>query len=116
MDAVYSRDILDPTIEAMRVRHLATHKPKLRSFDTCRRAKAMRARHLRANKKTQKRARKIQDVKPEKFGDRVTLDHIVARNERSRGYGEQSNAFTLIDAATDFHCEKAVRYKTGVGN
>jgi hypothetical protein len=116
MGAVYSRDFADSKTEAMSVKHLATHKPKLRSCDTCGRAKAMRAQRVRASKKAWERVRKIQAVRPEKFGDRVTLDHIIARNERTVGYGKQQNAITLIDAASDFRWGKAQRYKTGKEN
>jgi hypothetical protein len=116
MDAVYSKDFADSKTEAMSMRHLATHKPKLRSCDTCRRAKAMQARRIRTSKQALKRVRKIQAVRPEKFGDRVTLDHIIARSERNMGYGEQQNAITLIDAATDFRWGKDQKYNSGEEN
>jgi hypothetical protein len=76
----------------------------------------MRARRIRTSKKARKRVRKVLAVKPEKLGDRVTLDHIIARSERSQGYGKQANAFTLVDAAADFRWGKAQKHKTGEEN
>jgi hypothetical protein len=76
----------------------------------------MRAQRIRACKKARKRVHKIQAVYPEKFGDRVTLGHIIARNGRNMGNGRPQNASTLIDAATDFRWGKAQRYKTGEEN
>jgi hypothetical protein len=90
VDAVYSRDFVDSTTEAMSMRHLATHKPMLRSCDTCGFAKAMRARRIRTSKQARERVHKVQAVRPEKFGGRVNLDHIMARNERSEGYHDTS--------------------------
>jgi hypothetical protein len=76
----------------------------------------MRARHIRTCKKARRRVHKILAVRPEKFGDRVTLDHIVARNERNMGYAKQQNALTIIDAATDFRWGKAQKNRTGEAN
>ena len=40
VEPVYSRDFRDTANEALTMRHLATHKPKLNSCETCRQAKA----------------------------------------------------------------------------
>jgi hypothetical protein len=68
------------------------------------------------SQKGQKRVRETQVVMPENFGDRVTMDRIIARSARNRGFAKQSIAFALIDAATDFRWGKGFRNKTGVAN
>jgi hypothetical protein len=50
LDAGCSGDFLDSPQEALAVRHLATHKPKLKSCDACRRAEALRAKLSRKHK------------------------------------------------------------------
>jgi hypothetical protein len=47
IDAVYSRDFVDVAADAFTLRHLATHKPKLKSRATCQRAEALRAKHAK---------------------------------------------------------------------
>jgi hypothetical protein len=54
MEAVYSRDFRETAIEALTMRHLAIRKPKLNSCETCRRAKALRAKHIRAVQKAER--------------------------------------------------------------
>jgi hypothetical protein len=91
------------------VRHLATHKPKLNSCDTCRRAKVLRAKHIRILRKAENRIRKSRGLIPEKFGDQVTLDHIIARDEHNRGFKGQTSALTLMDRATGFRWGTGLR-------
>jgi hypothetical protein len=64
LEAVYSRYFLDSTQEALTMRHLATHKPKLRSCDACRRAKALKARHIRSLEKRKTGFMRPEDLHP----------------------------------------------------
>jgi hypothetical protein len=106
VQAVCSRDFQDPAREAFAVRHLATHKPKLNFCDTCRRGKALRAKHVRTLRK----------AVPEKFDGQVALDHIVARNEHHRVFKGQTRALTLADRAAGFRWGRGFRQKTGRAN
>jgi hypothetical protein len=115
LEAVCSRGFGDSTLEARALRHLATRKPKLRSCDTCRRAKALRARRIRTSKKARRGVRKFQGPIPEK-SDQVTLDHVIARNERNLGFAKQTNVFACIRRAIHFRWGKGFRKKTGVAN
>jgi hypothetical protein len=116
LKVMYSRDFVDSTPEALTMRHLATRKPKLRSCDACRHAKALRARHFRTSKKAINRAHKFQGPMPENFGDQVILEHIIARNERNLGFAKQTCAFTFMNRAIDFRWGKGFRKKTGEAN
>jgi hypothetical protein len=95
---------------------LATHKPKLKSCNSCRRAKALRAKHVRTLKKAQHRIRKSRGPIPDNFGDQVTLDHIISRNLQNLGCGGQTSALTLMDRATGFRWGKGLMKKTGAAN
>jgi hypothetical protein len=116
LEAVCSRDFQDTAREARTMRRSATHKPKLNSCDACRRAKALRAKHVRSLEKAENRIRKSRGPLPEKFGDQVTLDHIVARNEHKRGFKGQTSALTLMDRATGLRWGRGLRQKTGRAN
>jgi hypothetical protein len=85
VEPVYSRDFKETTREALTMRHLSTRKPKLNSCETCRRAKAQRIRHLRARRKAESAMHKSRGPIPVKFGDQVTLDHIIANREINHG-------------------------------
>jgi hypothetical protein len=97
------------------MKHLATHKPKLKSCDTCRRAKALRVKRIRKDK-AQERIRKSKSPAPENFGDQVALGHIIARNIRNLGFRGQTASRTLVDRATGFECGKGRKQKTGAAN
>jgi hypothetical protein len=84
--------------------------------DACRRAKALRAKHIRTLGKAENRIRKSRGPIPEKFGDQVTLDRIIARNERNRRFKGQTSALMLMDRATGFRWGRGLRQKTGKAN
>jgi hypothetical protein len=106
VEPVYSRDFKETAKEALTMRHLSTHKPKLNSCETCRRAKAQRVRHLRATRKAENAMRKSRGPVPLKFGDQVAMDHIIVRSELNHGYKGQTNALTMMDRAAGFSLGK----------
>jgi hypothetical protein len=116
VEAVYSRDFHETALEALTMRHLATRKPKLNSCETCRRAMALRAKHIRAVRNAENMIHKSRGPIPQKFGDQVTMDHIIVRSELNRGFKGQTNAITIMDRATGFRWGKGLRAKTGEAN
>jgi hypothetical protein len=98
------------------MRHLATHTPKIHSCDACRRAKALRAKHIRTLGEAENRIHKSRGPIPEKFGDQVTLDRIIARSEQNRRFKGQTSALMLMDRATGFRWGRGLRQKTGKAN
>ena len=79
--------------EACSLRHLLTHIPKNPYCPACQKAKGQRRGARRV---------KIRCVRvtPKKFGDEVTCDHWIARNDLSRGLHGESVALTFRDRAT----------------
>jgi hypothetical protein len=106
---VYSRGFRDVVNEAFALRRLATHKPNLDSCDTCRRAKAIRMKHVRSHNKAESRVHKSMGPPPEKFGNQVILDHILARNELNWGCKGEASSLTLMDRATGFRWARGSR-------
>jgi hypothetical protein len=101
---------------ALTLRHLAAHKPKLKSCPTCQRAKAVRVKHINKNKKAKEMIPRSIDPVPENFGDEVILDKIIARSIRNLGFRGQTAALAMLDRATGFQWGKAQVQKTGDAN
>jgi hypothetical protein len=76
----------------------------------------LRAKYVRSLKKAENRIHKSRGPIPEKFGDQVTLDHIIARNEGNRGFKGRTSALTFTDRATGFRWGRHLRQKTGGAN
>ena len=53
---------------------------------------------------------------PVKFGDQVTLDHIIALREINHGCGGETNAITMMDRALSFRWAKGLTRRTGANN
>ncbi len=81
--------------EASSLRHLMTHHPKNSYCPTCCIAKVQRAPHRRKHHKYWKGK-----PRPDKFGDQITADHIIAYSERSRGVTGHQAAVVFGDRAT----------------
>ena len=80
--------------EAKSVQHLMTHRPKNPYCPVCQRAKMM-APH----------ARKLggsSTIKSEKYGDHLTIDHIITRDLRDYGFDDQKVGFVVKDVCTKF--------------
>ncbi len=81
--------------EATSLRHLMTHHPKNSYCTTCCCAKSQRAPHRRKHHKYWKGK-----PRPDKFGDQITADHIIAYSERSKGVTGHQAAVVFGDRAT----------------
>ncbi|CAE7521448.1 unnamed protein product, partial [Symbiodinium pilosum] len=80
--------------EAKGVQHLMTHRPKNPYCPVCQRAKMM-APH----------ARKLggsSTIKSDKYGDHLTIDHIITRDLRDHGFDDQKVGFVVKDVCTKF--------------
>ena len=80
--------------EAKSVQHLMTHRPKNPYCPVCQRAKMMAP-----------RARKLggsSTIKSDKYGDHLTIDHIIARDLRDYGFDDQKVGFIVKDVCTKF--------------
>jgi hypothetical protein len=77
--------------EAVSLRHLLTHMPKNPHCEACQRAKPQHKPH--------KRSLGL-GPRPEKFGDEITADHIVAESDISQGIGGHREALVILDRAT----------------
>ena len=72
--------------EAVSVTHLMTHTPKNPYCAACRRAKVQR--------KPCRRKKWFKGLKPTKFGEQVTADHVIANSDRSMGVTRDKSAAT----------------------
>ena len=79
--------------EAKSIRHMLTHVPKNPYCDICTRAKMFKPPSRAVGGST--------EVKAEKFGDHITADFIVTRDEDELGIEEKS-ALVVKDIATGF--------------
>ena len=71
---------------ALTAEHLLTHHPKLDSCETCQRTKVnKKQRRKKENRKAREENGKLPP--PAKFGEAVTMDHLVSRSDMSKGVG-----------------------------
>ena len=80
--------------EAKSVRHMLTHIPKNPFCDICTRAKMFKPPSRAVGGSTK--------VKAEKFGDHITADFIVTRDEDELGIDDEKSALVVKDIATGF--------------
>ena len=80
--------------EAKSIRHMLTHIPKNPFCDICTRAKMFKPPSRAVGGSTK--------VKAEKFGDHITADFIVTRDEDELGIDDEKSALVVKDIATGF--------------
>ena len=81
--------------------HLLTHHPKLDSCETCRRTKVnKKQRRKKENRKAREENGKLPP--PAKFGEAVTMDHLVSRSDMSKGVGGETNGLLVRDLYSDY--------------
>ena len=80
--------------EAKSIRHMLTHIPKNPFCDICTRAKMFKPPSRAVGGSTK--------VKAEKFGDHITADFIVTRDEDELGIDDEKSALVMKDIATGF--------------
>ena len=95
--------------EATSLRHLMTHHPKNTHCTTCCTAKAQRAPHRRKRHKYWKGK-----LRPAKFGDQISADHIVVYSERSIGVTGHQAAVVFGDRATGWFHGFLIAWKTAL--
>ena len=82
---------------AITLDHLLTHMPKNMHCIACRQAKV--------NNVPYKKGDGITERETEKFGEKVTADTIVLRNNKDRGIGGENNAIVMFDFKKGWiHC------------
>ena len=79
--------------EALSVHHLLTHMPKNRYCAACMKAKMQKA-HCR------KKKGESLGPRPLNFGDQITADHLISKDEASHGIDSQKVAMVILDRAT----------------
>ena len=80
--------------EAKSIRHMLTHIPKNPFCDICTRAKMFKPPSRAVGGSTK--------VKAERFGDHITADFIVTRDEDELGIDDEKSALVVKDIATGF--------------
>ena len=80
--------------EATSIQHMLTHIPKNPYCDICQRAKMFKPPSYAVGGSTK--------VEAEKFGDHITADFIITRDEEEVGIDDERNALVVKDVATGF--------------
>ena len=80
--------------EAKSIRHMLTHVPKNPYCHVCQRAKMFKPPSRTVGGSTR--------VEAEKFGDHITADFIVTRDEEEVGIDDERSALVVKDVATGF--------------
>ena len=80
--------------EAKTIRHMPTHVPKSPYSDICQKAKMFKPPSRAVGGSTK--------VEAEKFGDHITADFIVTRDEDELGIDDEKSALVVKDIATGF--------------
>ena len=84
-------------VEAESLEHLMTHEPMNPFCLDCMRAKMQ----LAQSRKASSRGASL-GPRPEKFGDQVTCDHLLAQDVDDVGMDDESCALVLLDRGTDY--------------
>ena len=85
--------------ESKSIRHLMTHLPKNPYCAACYRAKMY---SQRPTNPTGESAAEKEQNKPKRFGDSVTADHMIAKNENSKGLNNACYAMVIGDNYTEW--------------
>ena len=93
--------------EACSARHLRLHQPKKPYCPTCVRAKMMR--------RYAKRRKTLPQRIPEKFGDLVNADHLLAQPAESMGLFSERDALLIADKFTEYVDAFPLKSKTAKG-
>ena len=80
--------------EALSLRHLMSHTPKNPFCETCQRAKMTKSVSRKSDGSTL--------VEAENFGDHITADHLITRDEREESIDGDRVALVIKDVATNF--------------
>ncbi len=97
-------------LEATSLRHLMTHHPKNIYCRTCCLAKVQHSPHKRKARSSFWKGK----PQPNKFGEQITADHIVAYSERSMGVTGDCAAVVFGDRATGWFDGIPIASKTTV--
>lgn len=89
-----STNYRDLKAEANSISHLLTHLPKNPHCIWCQRAKTI------AKKKNKQGKPSV--IKSEKFGDVITMDHLISSDTGSKGINEESVGLAISDLGTGF--------------